>query len=613
MHFMALHVNGSSNPVGISGNMDRIPMHSYFVFKDLITVFIFILFFSLFVFYSPNTMGQIWPLYIIYIIIFSVTIKLNNIIKSLKEITAYYVVSRLLWMAGFIYLYILHRAICWKYSLLYNKTINIRGLYTVSLMWDKLKITKWININLKNIKKYIMADLGWATRHTGGLYVLNASYKRGGIGLAARGRPSLEGRINANPFIVKYYYKEYNQQITNIYKYIIFWWGWLTDSYILVGISETIRTHKIIYIKPAPVYSTDQLVDCWRGAGSRTSRGHNIIILLYLCQYIYKGLLIKDSRAIYNIIQSKNTSLYVNNIIFKRSLSLCHPAPLKEGWVNDSFRANQFPSQRGGREITLKNKSVSDNKFNEWLAGLIDGDGCFGVVNKKYTNCEITVGLEDEKMLRQIQDRFGGLIRLRSGVKAIRFRLRDKESMIKLINAVNGNIRHSTRLAQLHRVCAILNIKLKTPEPLTFNNAWFSGFFDADGTVNYYYRDKNIISKVRPQLILSVSNKLLIDIQAFKDTFGGNIYYDKGKLGTYKWSIGNYETHSLYYEYNKINPSRSFKGQRIFLFKEFYSLYNIKAFRLNNISQYKAWLTFENKWNKTIFYPPPLSREWRAP
>lgn len=58
MHFMALHVNGSSNPVGISGNMDRIPMHSYFVFKDLITVFLFILFFSLFVFYSPNTMGH---------------------------------------------------------------------------------------------------------------------------------------------------------------------------------------------------------------------------------------------------------------------------------------------------------------------------------------------------------------------------------------------------------------------------------------------------------------------------------------------------------------------------------------------------------------------------
>lgn len=58
MHFMALHVNGSSNPIGISGNMDRLPMHNYFVFKDLITVFVFILVFSLFIFFSPNTLGH---------------------------------------------------------------------------------------------------------------------------------------------------------------------------------------------------------------------------------------------------------------------------------------------------------------------------------------------------------------------------------------------------------------------------------------------------------------------------------------------------------------------------------------------------------------------------
>lgn len=58
MHLMALHVNGSSNPVGITGNIDRLPMHPYFIFKDLVTVFVFILIFSLFVFYSPNTLGH---------------------------------------------------------------------------------------------------------------------------------------------------------------------------------------------------------------------------------------------------------------------------------------------------------------------------------------------------------------------------------------------------------------------------------------------------------------------------------------------------------------------------------------------------------------------------
>nr|YP_227554.1 apocytochrome b [Candida metapsilosis]AAX73029.1 apocytochrome b [Candida metapsilosis]ACB37035.1 apocytochrome b [Candida metapsilosis]AEX57348.1 apocytochrome b [Candida metapsilosis]AEX57363.1 apocytochrome b [Candida metapsilosis]AEX57378.1 apocytochrome b [Candida metapsilosis] len=58
MHLMALHVNGSSNPLGITGNVDRLPMHPYFIFKDLVTVFVFLLVFSLFVFYSPNTLGH---------------------------------------------------------------------------------------------------------------------------------------------------------------------------------------------------------------------------------------------------------------------------------------------------------------------------------------------------------------------------------------------------------------------------------------------------------------------------------------------------------------------------------------------------------------------------
>nr|YP_008474960.1 apocytochrome b [Barnettozyma californica]AGS44229.1 apocytochrome b [Barnettozyma californica] len=58
MHLMALHVHGSTNPLGINNNIDRLPFHGYFVFKDLVTVFLLLLIFSLFVFFSPNTMGH---------------------------------------------------------------------------------------------------------------------------------------------------------------------------------------------------------------------------------------------------------------------------------------------------------------------------------------------------------------------------------------------------------------------------------------------------------------------------------------------------------------------------------------------------------------------------
>jgi len=58
MHLIALHVHGSSSPLGLTGNYDRLPFHNYFVFKDLITVFIFLITLSLFIFFSPNTLGH---------------------------------------------------------------------------------------------------------------------------------------------------------------------------------------------------------------------------------------------------------------------------------------------------------------------------------------------------------------------------------------------------------------------------------------------------------------------------------------------------------------------------------------------------------------------------
>ena len=59
MHLIALHDSaGSSNPLGVSGNYDRLPFAPYFIFKDLITIFIFILVLSVFVFFMPNVLGD---------------------------------------------------------------------------------------------------------------------------------------------------------------------------------------------------------------------------------------------------------------------------------------------------------------------------------------------------------------------------------------------------------------------------------------------------------------------------------------------------------------------------------------------------------------------------
>jgi len=59
MHMIALHDSaGSGNPLGVSANYDRLPMAPYFLFKDLITIFLFIIILSIFVFFMPNVLGD---------------------------------------------------------------------------------------------------------------------------------------------------------------------------------------------------------------------------------------------------------------------------------------------------------------------------------------------------------------------------------------------------------------------------------------------------------------------------------------------------------------------------------------------------------------------------
>lgn len=48
----------AGNPLGISGLADRLAFAPYFLFKDLITIFMFILVLSVFVFFMPNALGD---------------------------------------------------------------------------------------------------------------------------------------------------------------------------------------------------------------------------------------------------------------------------------------------------------------------------------------------------------------------------------------------------------------------------------------------------------------------------------------------------------------------------------------------------------------------------
>jgi LAGLIDADG endonuclease len=257
-----------------------------------------------------------------------------------------------------------------------------------------------------------------------------------------------------------------------------------------------------------------------------------------------------------------------------------------------SSKLNLVGTSETTRATSKSKKEKEDLRFNQWLAGLIDGDGSLLISKSGYSSCEITVHLADERILRIIQNKLGGSIKARSGVKAIRWRLYNRLGMLDLINRINGYIRHTNRLIQLNYVCTLLNIELKSPDILNNKHAWFSGFFDACGKVDL----KN--NKNKPELILIVTNKLYANIVHFVSVFGGEIYFNKGRNGYYIWTLKTNEQLSNFKEYVRNCPLQSVVRNRFFLIKEFNRVISLEAYKAPEGTLIrKSWLMFKNKFN----------------
>jgi len=251
---------------------------------------------------------------------------------------------------------------------------------------------------------------------------------------------------------------------------------------------------------------------------------------------------------------------------------------------------------RVGSSETLRSLSLntkSDLHWNQWLAGLIDGDGCLLVSKAGYPSCEITMGIEDERALMEIKQKLGGSVKLKTGAQALRYRLHNKAGMLDLVARINGHVRNSVRLKQLESVCLNLNIIMLQPMELTKSNGWFSGFFDADGTITYSMKGGY------PKLSITVTNKHEVNVKHFESVLGGKVYFDRGGYGSYKWSIQSQNNIEMFLDYIKKFPSRSHKKQRLFLTPKFYELKSLKAYKPDlDSAQYKAWIRFNESWQE---------------
>jgi ubiquinol-cytochrome c reductase cytochrome b subunit len=260
------------------------------------------------------------------------------------------------------------------------------------------------------------------------------------------------------------------------------------------------------------------------------------------------------------------------------------------------------------------NYTLDEQKLNQWLAGLIDGDGYLTIQKNNVAVCEITMPLDDQPLLEKIKYVLGGNIRPRNGYRAVRYRLSHQEGMKNLINRINGNIRNSIRIPQFKKICKRFNIEFIPVSSLTNKDGYTSGFFDADGSIYISVLKSSsenstligVNGKIKRlaeargyhQLGIEISNKYQENLIIFQKAFGfGNIrLINNGKKSFYIYKIPLANVQD-FEEYIRKFPLHSVKRKRFFILKEYFYLKKIKAHLAEKDTiQNKRWVKFCKKW-----------------
>ena len=278
---------------------------------------------------------------------------------------------------------------------------------------------------------------------------------------------------------------------------------------------------------------------------------------------------------------------------FQNVLYLCKESINDEKEKIDTQIHNEkIDTQINNNKINLLKKDA-DERFHEWLGGLIDGDGCFLLSKKGYASLEIVTQLRDKKCLYLIKQKFGGSVKLYSGNNYLRYKLHHKEGLLNLIDKINGLLQNPIRILQLGKICDKYNIELKDPKPLTYFNGWLSGFMDTDGSI-YLNEDSG-------QIFITATQKNRFILETLVKLYGGTIY-PMVKVEAFKWTCcKKKEVLSLIENYFKINPCRSKKMIRINMVSKFYELRKLHAHNaLPNSVLSKVWKHYLIKWNSIV-------------
>lgn len=198
--------------------------------------------------------------------------------------------------------------------------------------------------------------------------------------------------------------------------------------------------------------------------------------------------------------------------------------------------------------------------------------------------------INDKNLLYMLKHKYGGFIKEIAGSKALKYKLINPKGLTALIKDVNGLIRNPIRMLQLNRICVKFNIELLQPLPLIYNEGWFSGFLDSDGSI--YIDEKS------GQLIISVTQKNRYLLEPLQLLYAGRIKIIKSNEA-FQYSIyRKEEILNLLENYFKNFPLYSRKSARVNLIKEYYIMCDHRILDIKKIDKFNKWIQFKDKWEK---------------
>lgn len=180
-----MHISGSSNPVGTTSNADRTAFHPYFSFKDIVTVYLFFILFTVIIFYMPDKLGHSdnyieansmqTPASIKIYIIISLFFLKSEIFSIFNWL---YIYNQLIFSSCFSFFKLLYfRLLSYKCNVINNTELDKEGWFKVIKKEEEYMnssiLPKW---NSK-LFKYLCNGVFQAEGHIGGYFISNTNNK----------------------------------------------------------------------------------------------------------------------------------------------------------------------------------------------------------------------------------------------------------------------------------------------------------------------------------------------------------------------------------------------------------------------------------------------------